>query len=53
MRVSLDPWAGRTVTLAFETDPERWGNAVNDVPLWLEPRIEWPRGPAWGEARIR
>lgn len=53
MRVSLDPWAGQTVTLVFETDPERWGNAVNDVPIWVDPRIEWPRGPAWGEARIR
>ncbi len=52
LRVSLDPWAGQTVTLVFETDPERWGNAVNDVPLWVDPRIEWPRGAAWGEARI-
>jgi hypothetical protein len=53
MRVSLDPWAGQTITLVFETDPERWGNAVNDVPLWVNPRIEWPHGPAWGEARLR
>lgn len=53
LRVSLDPWAGQTVTLVLETDPERWGNAVNDVPLWVDPRIEWPRGAAWGEARIR
>ncbi len=53
LRVSLDPWSGQTVTVLFETDPERWGNAVNDVPLWVEPRIVWPRGPAWGEARVR
>ena len=53
LRVSLDPWAGQTVALVFETDPERWGNAVHDVPLWVVPRIEWPRGAAWGEARIR
>jgi hypothetical protein len=43
VEVPLAPWAGRRVTLAFETDPERWGNAVNDVPVWVEPRIEWPR----------
>lgn len=53
LRVSLDPWAGQTVSLVFETDPERWGNAVNDVPLWVDPRIEWPRGAAWGVARVR
>ena len=53
LRVSLEPWAGQTVRLVFETDPERWGNAVNDVPLWVDPRIEWPRGAAWGDARIR
>lgn len=51
-RVSLDPWARTRVTLVFETDPERWGNAVNDVPIWVEPRIVWPRGRAWGEGRI-
>lgn len=43
VEVPLAPWAGRRITLAFETDPERWGNAVNDVPVWVEPRIEWPR----------
>lgn len=53
LRVSLDPWAGQTVRLVFETDPERWGNAVHDVPLWVNLRIEWPRGAAWGDARIR
>lgn len=52
-RVSLDPWARTRVTLVFETDPERWGNAVNDVPIWVDPRIVWPRGAAWGEGRIR
>jgi hypothetical protein len=41
--VPLEPWAGRRVTLTLATDPERWGNAVNDVPLWVEPRLEWPR----------
>ncbi len=51
-RVSLDPWAGRQVTLVFETDPERWGNAVNDVPVWVEPRVVWPRGPQWGTGGI-
>lgn len=52
LRVSLDPWAGQTITVVFESDPERWGNAVNDVPLWVDPRIEWPRGTAWGETRV-
>jgi len=52
LEVPLEPWAGQAVTLAFETDPERWGNFVNDVPVWVEPRIEWPRGTAWGEARV-
>jgi hypothetical protein len=41
--IPLEPWAGRRVTLTLATDPERWGNAVNDVPLWVEPRMEWPR----------
>lgn len=52
-RVSLDPWAGQEVTVVFETDPERWGNAVNDVPVWLDPHIAWPRGPQWGTGGIR
>jgi hypothetical protein len=50
--VGLNPWAGRRVTLAFESTPERFGNAVNDVPVWTEPRIEWPRDPAAGNARV-
>lgn len=40
-RVPLDPWAGQEVAIVFETDPERWGNAVNDVPIWVEPRVEY------------
>lgn len=51
-RVLLDAWAGQRVTIAFETTPERWGNAVNDVPVWVEPRIEWPRGVSADQARV-
>lgn len=43
VEVPLHPWAGQRVTLILETTPERWGNAVNDVPVWVEPRVEWPR----------
>ncbi len=50
--VRLDPWAGTRVTIVFETTPERWGNAVNDVPVWVEPRIDWPRNPAAGVAKV-
>jgi hypothetical protein len=50
--VGLNPWAGQRVTLAFESTPERFGNAVNDVPVWVSPRIEWPRDPAAGDARV-
>ena len=50
--VPIHPWAGQRVRLILETTPERWGNAVNDVPVWVEPRIEWPRTPSVGEARI-
>jgi hypothetical protein len=50
--VPLAPWAGQQVLILFESTPERWGNAVNDVPVWTEPRIEWPRDPAAGEARV-
>ncbi|MBA2354365.1 MAG: hypothetical protein H0V80_06815 [Acidobacteria bacterium] len=50
--VPLDRWAGQQITVVFETTPERWGNAVNDVPVWVEPRIEWPRAASSGEARI-
>ncbi len=50
--VPLDRWAGQRVTVVFETTPERWGNAVNDVPVWVAPRIEWPRDPAAGGAAV-
>ena len=50
--LSLHPWAGRRITLELESTPERAGNAVNDVPVWAEPRITWPRRPSAGEARI-
>lgn len=50
--LSLHPWAGRRITLELEATPERAGNAVNDVPVWAEPRITWPRRPSAGEARI-
>jgi len=50
--VRLDPWAGKRVTIVFETTPERWGNAVNDVPVWVNPRIDWPRTPSAGVARV-
>jgi len=50
--LSLHPWAGRRITLVLESTPERAGNAVNDVPVWAEPRITWPRRPSAGEARI-
>jgi len=43
LEVPLHPWAGQRVTLVLETTPERWGNAVNDVPVWTSPRVEWPR----------
>lgn len=50
--VSLQRWTGQRVSLVFETTPERFGNAVNDVPVWVAPRIEWPRDPAAGVARV-
>lgn len=50
--VSLAAWAGQRVTLVFQSTPERFGNAVNDVPVWIAPRIEWPRDPSAGEARV-
>ena len=46
VEVPLHPWAGQRITLILETTPERWGNAVNDVPVWVDPRIEWPRRAA-------
>jgi hypothetical protein len=51
LEVPLHAWAGQRVTIVFETTPERWGNAVNDVPVWTDPRIEWSRNPAAGTAR--
>ena len=50
--VPLQPWVGQRVTIVFETTPERWGNAVNDVPVWTEPRIEWSRALSAGVARV-
>ncbi len=50
--VSLQPWAGQRVRIVLESTPERWGNAVNDVPVWTEPRIEWPRRPGSPGARV-
>ncbi len=52
LEIPLQPWAGQRVTIVFEATPERWGNAVNDVAVWTEPRIEWPRTPASAEARV-
>jgi hypothetical protein len=52
IEVPLHRWAGQRVTIALESTPERWGNAVNDVPVWVAPRIEWPRDPAAGVATI-
>jgi len=49
---NLAPWAGQRVPLAFESTPERFGNAVNDVPVWVAPRIDWPRAPSAGDARV-
>jgi hypothetical protein len=43
VEVPLHPWAGQRVTLVLDATPERFGNAVNDVPVWVAPRIEWPR----------
>lgn len=50
--LSLHPWAGRRITLVLEATPERAGNAVNDVPVWVAPRITWPRRLSAGEARV-
>ena len=52
VEIPLHRWAGQRITIALESTPERWGNAVNDVPVWTEPRIEWPRDPAAGVARV-
>ena len=52
LELSLHPWAGRRIALELESTPERQGNAVNDVPVWVEPRITWPRRLTAGEARI-
>lgn len=50
--VPLQRWAGQRIVIELETTPERWGNAVNDVPVWADPRIEWPRHHGAGVARI-
>ena len=52
VEIDLGRWANQRIRLVFESTPERWGNAVNDVPVWVEPRIEWPRTPASAEARV-
>lgn len=52
IEVPLQPWAGQRITIVLKTTPERWGNAVNDVPVWTDPRIEWPRHPGVGTARV-
>ncbi|BCS34712.1 hypothetical protein TBR22_A39380 [Luteitalea sp. TBR-22] len=52
LEVPLHRWAGQQVRITLESTPERFGNAVNDVPVWTEPRIEWPRDPAAGVARV-
>lgn len=52
LELPLHQWAGQRVSIVLRSTPERWGNAVNDVPVWTEPRIEWPRHPAAGEARL-
>jgi len=52
VEIPLHRWAGQRITIALESTPERWGNAVNDVPVWVAPMIEWPRNPAAGVARV-
>jgi hypothetical protein len=52
LEVPLHAWAGQQVRIRLESTPERFGNAVNDVPVWTEPRIEWPRRPSAGTARV-
>lgn len=52
VEVPLHPWAGQRVILVLETTPERWGNAVNDVPVWVEPRVEWPHVRGGPPARV-
>ena len=52
LELPLQPWAGQRVVVVLETTPERWGNAVNDVPVWTEPRIEWSRALPSDGARV-
>ena len=52
VEVPLQPWAGQRVRVVLHSTPERWGNAVNDVPVWTEPRIEWPRRRGASAARV-
>jgi hypothetical protein len=52
LEIPLQPWAGQRIVIVLETTPERWGNAVNDVPVWTEPRIEWSRALPPGAARV-
>lgn len=52
LEIPLQPWAGQRIVVVLETTPERWGNAVNDVPVWTEPRIEWSRALSPDAARV-
>ena len=52
LEIPLQPWAGQRIVVVLETTPERWGNAVNDVPVWTEPRIEWSRTLPSDAARV-
>ena len=52
LEIPLQRWAGQRIGVILETTPERWGNAVNDVPVWTEPRIEWPRTLRSDAARV-
>jgi len=40
IEVDLAPYAGRRVTIVFNTGPGPWDNAVRDAAVWGAPRIE-------------
>jgi hypothetical protein len=52
LEIPLQRWAGQRVVVVLETTPEGAGNAVNDVPVWTEPRIEWSRALRSDAARV-
>jgi hypothetical protein len=52
LEIPLQPWVGQRVVVVLETTPERWGNAVNDVPVWTEPRIVGSRALPPAAARV-